>query len=138
MAKQLTYDPMSAVGLRLGMPGGHDYLEGEAENIADIHGEKFLSDLRDAAYRSDMDAALRVAAAITPGATYEIGSEDGYTTVRYAVGEFDGSMKTRDDDPCTALVSAAASIRCEYRVRGLSFEAPGEPENDAGQLPAPR
>lgn len=138
MAKQLTYDPMSAVGFRLGMPGGLEYLEGEAENIAEIHGEEFLSDLRDAVYRSDMDAALRVAVAITPGATYEIGSEDGYTTIQYAVGDFNGHLKTRDDDPCTALVSAAAGIRCEYRVRGLSFKASGEPENDAGQLPAPR
>jgi hypothetical protein len=141
MSVKLSYDPMSALGIRLGMPGGVEFLEDEANNIAAIHGVGFLDDLRDAVYRNDWEAAQRVTEALCPEASFAIGSDGQYTLVKITQGEVSQDTKTRDTNRCTALISAATGVRLYAIQKAKGYftgSEGGEPEEEQDHLPAPR
>jgi hypothetical protein len=126
MAK-LSYDPMSAMGIRIGFPDGNAYLVAEKPNLIVMHGEAAYADMEAAVFSNDVAAAYRLAAAITPDTTYEPRRMGMWTEVHYG-GATKGHSKLRTRHEAVAIVSAVCSVRLNDLSRARKAGSVGSME----------
>jgi hypothetical protein len=111
MSKTLSYDPIAALGIRLGTPLGLPFfIEHETRLIATFDAE-FVELLRAVIVSNDLAAAALVAGRLTPTATYDIDARPGYIEISYRDGAVDGRSTIRSEaGKAVALVTTAIDL----------------------------
>jgi hypothetical protein len=109
------YDPVGAVGVRLGMPEGEELMKVEkVKMVADL-GESVYDDMEAAVVRNDLAAARRFAAAVAAGTTFDVLRDGPFTEVRGVGSTGSNHHKIRSESEAVALVSAACAVRLQLR-----------------------
>jgi hypothetical protein len=126
------YDPLLAVGMRLGTPNGREFFDRHMALLTEAFGGDLVRDIEDVAKRNDLRAAERVCDRLCPGTTFEVSETEHSIDVAYACGTHRG-VQTVDSDPffdlnrAVALATASIKLNAEFRAaadqRGLRLAA---------------
>lgn len=119
------YDPLLAVGVRLGTPNGREFFDRHMALLTEAFGGELVRDIEDVAKRNDLSAAERVCDRLCPGTTFEVSETEHSIDVAYACGERTG-VQTVESDPFfslnKAVALATASIRLNAEFRAAADE----------------
>jgi hypothetical protein len=115
------YDPLLAVGVRLGTPNGREFFDRHMARLTEAFGDDLVRDIEDVAKRNDLSAAERVCERLCPGTTFEVMETEHSIDVAYACGSHKG-VQTVDSDPffdlnkAVALATTSIRLNAEFRA----------------------
>jgi hypothetical protein len=115
------YDPLLAVGVRLGTPNGREFFDRHMALLTEAFGGELVRDIEDVAKRNDLGAAERVCDRLCPGTTFEVSETEHSIAVAYRRGA-DRGVQTVDSDPffslnkAVALATASIKLNAELRA----------------------
>jgi hypothetical protein len=116
----ITYDPLAALGIRIGTPLQDAFLDEHVKMLADEFGAAFVSAIRQA-LDGDLPAAWRVADILAPASVFTIGDVvDGYISASYVCFGYDGRVKMATIPPMVlsqAMVLVVTAITVHSEVR---------------------
>lgn len=94
--KQCEYDPLAATVLRLGLPGGIEFLREHLQAISNSYGEVVAKDLEYAVVDSDLRAANRFAKSLVDDFQYKIIKNNREEAeIRYSGSGINGNYKQK-------------------------------------------
>jgi hypothetical protein len=111
MSTTRSYDPIAALGIRLGTELGLPFLIEHEQILGQGYGVSFVECLRKVLLAGDEKAAMLVVRCLTPTATYRVTRRRDWIDVHYKDGAIDGrSSRKIEDSKAVALVTAAMHV----------------------------
>ena len=111
------YDPLQAVGKRLGTPIGREFFDRHVDILTKAFGRDLVADIEAVSAHQDESAAERLCSRLCPGTTFTVTEGEHSIAIKHDSG-FSSGVHVVDSDPFFSMSRAVALASASMQLNG--------------------